>query len=113
MREDLSHGRVTSRSLKSTIFHAHEGEWEVSNACPQRIFVTACDNKWSESDSVVQHYLGLLCVSVTSAFSLQHHTTVTALFCVLEAALGVTKDKAIVAVLCSIHCRILHMYSSV
>ncbi|KAL3157099.1 hypothetical protein ABBQ38_001345 [Trebouxia sp. C0009 RCD-2024] len=29
MREDLTHGRVTSRSLKSTIFHSHEGEWEV------------------------------------------------------------------------------------
>ena len=29
MREDLPHGRVVSRSLKSTVFHSHDGEWEV------------------------------------------------------------------------------------
>ena len=29
MREDLPHGRILSRSLKSTVFQSHDGEWEV------------------------------------------------------------------------------------
>lgn len=32
MREDFPHGRVTSRSMKSTVFHSHDGEWKVSKA---------------------------------------------------------------------------------
>ena len=34
MREDFPRGRVTSRSLKSTVFASHDGEWEVSGTCP-------------------------------------------------------------------------------
>lgn len=29
MREDMPRGRVLSHSLKSSIFHAHDGEWRV------------------------------------------------------------------------------------
>lgn len=29
--EDVPDGRLLSSSLKSTIFHAHEGEWQVSD----------------------------------------------------------------------------------
>lgn len=29
MREDLPRGQILSRSLKSTIFHSHEGEWQI------------------------------------------------------------------------------------
>lgn len=29
MREDLPHGRILSRSLKSTVFQSHDGEWEI------------------------------------------------------------------------------------
>lgn len=29
MREDMPRGRVLSHSLKSSIFHAHEGEWRI------------------------------------------------------------------------------------
>ena len=29
--EDVPDGRLLSSSLKSTIFHAHEGEWQVSS----------------------------------------------------------------------------------
>ena len=36
MREDFPNGRVTSRSLKSTVFASHDGEWEVSGTCTLR-----------------------------------------------------------------------------
>ena len=38
MREDFPKGRVTSRSLKSTVFASHDGEWEASGICPLRSF---------------------------------------------------------------------------
>lgn len=39
MREDFPKGRVTSRSLKSTVFASHDGEWEASGICPLRCFI--------------------------------------------------------------------------
>ncbi|KAL0032262.1 hypothetical protein WJX79_001371 [Trebouxia sp. C0005] len=31
MREDMPRGRILSHSLKSSIFHAHEGEWRIKS----------------------------------------------------------------------------------